>query len=343
MKITKEILEKYVNDGWVISQIHPNLPLTIYNYSQTTQYEQYWDEITMSCRGLILDNDGNVIARPFKKFFNIEENKHVETNSFDVYEKMDGSLGILFYYNNQWILATRGSFTSDQAVRGREMLSKYNLDLLCKEYTYMFEIIYNENRIVCDYDFEDLVLLGCIETSTGNYIDIHNDYYINNFNVVEKFNFKDYKQLKKLNIKNKEGFIVRFSNGDMCKIKFEDYIKLHKVLTNCSSYDIWKNLMLFGKLPEELLNNVPDEFFNWTKTLENRLRKEYTYVLNKHMAYTSSILRCGLNRKEFALRVQKLENVNHKLIFAIYDKKDHKIDEFIWHMIKPKYEKPFSN
>ncbi len=33
----------------------------------------YWDDITLNCRGLILDNEGRVIAKSFQKFFNMEE------------------------------------------------------------------------------------------------------------------------------------------------------------------------------------------------------------------------------------------------------------------------------
>jgi len=92
-----ETLNKYYEDGWLIKQTHPTLPLTIWNYSQTTQYEGKWDEVTLQCRGLVTDTDGNVVARPFKKFFNMEEEKHTETEEYEVYEKMDGSLGIAFY------------------------------------------------------------------------------------------------------------------------------------------------------------------------------------------------------------------------------------------------------
>ena len=79
-----ETLNKYYEDGWLIKQTHPTLPLTIWNYSQTTQYEGKWDGITMMCRGLVTDEMGNIVARPFKKFFNMEEGKHTPTSEFDV-------------------------------------------------------------------------------------------------------------------------------------------------------------------------------------------------------------------------------------------------------------------
>lgn len=142
MKVNLKELNQYIEEGWIEYQDHPSLPLRIYNYSRNCQFEDYWDNLTLMCRGLVLDHDGNIIARPFRKFFNLEESKHTPTTDFEVYEKMDGSCIILFNYGNEWILATRGSFTSDQAIRGKEMLNKYPTEKLDKNKTYLFEIIY---------------------------------------------------------------------------------------------------------------------------------------------------------------------------------------------------------
>lgn len=143
--INKELLEKYVEDGFISKRKHPKYDLWIYNYTAKTAYERFWNDLTLQCRGLILDKDYNVIARPFKKFFNYEENKHTATADFNIYEKLDGSLGIVFFYSGEWIIATRGSFESEQAIKGAELLKKYNLDLLnmiAPRHTWLFEIIY---------------------------------------------------------------------------------------------------------------------------------------------------------------------------------------------------------
>jgi RNA ligase len=116
--------------------------LTIWNYSEKVQYENLWDEITLQTRGLVTDNEGNVVARPFKKFFNLEEGKHTPTSDFEVFEKMDGSCIILFNYEGEWVFASRGSFTSEQAIKAKELSSNFNLHKLNKDYTYVFEIIY---------------------------------------------------------------------------------------------------------------------------------------------------------------------------------------------------------
>ncbi len=216
-----EVLNKYFEEGLVYKQVHPTLPLTIWNYTEKVQYEGLWDDVTLQTRGLVTDDKGNVVARPFKKFFNIEEERHTPTSEFDVYEKMDGSLGILFNYEGQWVLATRGSFASDQSLKGFFMLQKYDFKKLHKDYTYLFEIIYDDNRIVVKYDYEDLVLLGMINTETGYEVDLYGDgvdvrfkNMVNNlgFKVVKKYDgIRDYTELKDKVEQNAEGFVVRFS------------------------------------------------------------------------------------------------------------------------------------
>lgn len=344
MKITKDILEKYVAEGWLISQSHPTLPLIIYNYSQSTQYESKWDEVTLQCRGLVFDEEGNQVSYPFKKFFNIEEGKHIPTSYFEVYEKVDGSLITAFNYKGEWVVSSRGSFTSDQAVAAQKLFNDLkNTNKLETGTTYLFELVAPWNRIVVNYgDVEELVLLGAkTQKYEASWQELSKISKVIGCRVARKFAFKDYKEIQKLNWDNHEGFIVRFSNGDRCKIKFADYVKLHKVLTNCSSYDVWENLMTFGKLPKEMLNDVPDEFYNWLRNLEKTLWKEYNLVLNKHKAHLSNILKYCNTRKEIALRIQQLNDVNRGLLFSLYLDSQEKVDKLVWSMIKPKYEKPF--
>ncbi len=276
-----DVLNKYYEEGLVYKQVHPNLPLTIWNYTEKVQYENLWNEITIQTRGLVTDDKGNVVARPFKKFFNQEENKHTPTKDFDVYEKVDGSLGILFYYNNQWVMATRGSFTSDQAIKGFEMLQKYDYKSLNKKFTYLFEIIFENNRIVVQYPFEDVVLLGMIETQTGYEVNIHDgDEDIRHQNmikniglkVVEKFDgISDYTKLKEVIKDNEEGFVVRFSNGDRMKVKGDEYLRLHKIMTNVSTTSVWE-MLSEGKDVLEILKDVPDEFYKKIKMYVQELR-----------------------------------------------------------------------
>lgn len=369
MKLTKDILETYVNEGWLIRQSHPSLPLSIYNYSQATQYEGKWDEVTLSCRGVITDDEtGEVIVKPFSKFFNYEEvpNEVPWLTSEYVYvqDKMDGSLGILFNYRGEWIMATRGSFASDQAIKGLEILkSKYILDAFEPSVAYICEIIYPENRIVVNYKKENIVFLGVVLNRHWNWQpsdsdELHwttaNAYFkmsgIKAKDIVkteqifkEHLGHELYKKLKSMNTPNEEGFVLRFFPSNVrVKIKFEDYVALHRILTNVSSYDIWENLMKFGKLPEEMLKDVPDEFYNWVHRVETELRAEFDAAKFKAYSEFNEVFDRTCDTSDFD-KVFALEAKNRKnsgLIFSIKNNKC--IDAAIWKMIKPKYEKPFN-
>lgn len=350
-----EVLNRYYEEGLVYKQVHPTLPLTIWNYSEKVQYEGIFDGVTLNTRGLVTDDEGNIVARPFKKFFNMEENKHTPTEEFDVFEKMDGSLGILFYYQDQWVMATRGSFVSEQAVKGFEMLKNYDYEKLHKNYTYLFEIIYKENRIVVQYDYDDLILLGMIETKTGYEVDLHNDgtdvrlkNLIDNlgFKVVRKFGgLKSYEPLKHFIPDSKEGYVVRFSNGDRIKIKGEEYLRLHKIMTNVSTTAIWE-MLSEGRDVLEVVKDVPDEFYKKIKLYVADLNYTY-YRYSEYAGKIYQYFRYGKygdrdpepTKKEFAehLVSNDIKPIIKAICFAMWDNKDY--NKIIWKHIKPEFKK----
>ena len=340
--MNKDKLDKLVGEGWLISQVHPTLDLTIYNYSQKTQYERMWNEETLSCRGLVLDSLGNVVARPFKKFFNLSEVEgEIPDLPFEVFEKMDGSLGIFFWYNGNPIFASRGSFTSDQSKVGWEILKGMDYENLKRGVTYLFEIIYPENRIVVDYgDTEKLVLLGAIETSTGEEIPYSGiGENLERFELVRKWsNKKSISELAKENDLIREGYVLRFSNGYRIKVKFEEYCRLHKIITNVSNIDIWEKLK--DGLPlNEILDKVPDEFYGWVKNTENRLREEFQDTLGDSEKILYSIRKKlgDSERKVYAEEIKK--NINPGILFNLLDGRNP--DQVIWKLVRPKWAKPF--
>jgi RNA ligase len=321
--------------------------LTIWNYSEKCQYDGKWDEVTLMCRGLVTDNDGNIVARPFSKFFNWEENKHTPTEEFEVYKKEDGSLGILFHYNDEWILATRGSFTSDQAIKGREILKKYKYKYLPTDCTYLFEILYPENMIVVRYSNEELILLGSIQTDSGYEYDIHNEGYEElGFPIVKKYDgINDYSVLKSMVGDNEEGFVVKFSNGDRMKIKGQEYLRLHKIMTNLSTTAIWE-VLSNGDSMDSILKDVPDEFYNKIKSYEKDLKYSY-FSVSEYCGKMHDGFRYGKyndkdpepTKKEFAEFIV-LNNIKpgfRSVMFAMWDKKPY--DHIIWKLLKPEFKK----
>ena len=391
MKVDLNILNDYVERGLVEKNLHPTLPIAIYNYSRTCQYEGKWDDITLMCRGLVLDNEGNVVAKTFNKFFNMEEHQpeEIPNEPFEVFEKLDGSLGILFYYereltfeertklmdttngpwdsfahiavemdrqkiptkHGEWILATKGSFTSDQAVKGMEMLKKYRYERLLPGFTYLFEIIYPENRIVCQYDYEDLILLAVIDNHDGYELKIHDDkihlggnrfrnLYLNlGFKMVKKYDgVKDYKTLKSLISEDREGYVIRFQNGFRMKIKGEEYVRLHRILTNFSNVDIWEYLK-DGKDFNDFLDRVPDEFDLWVRNTKEELENQYKHLEDEYKWIFKVLMRSiGYGgRKEFAEIAKRYKHPS--ILFKMFDGKSY--SDYIWKQIRPTYSKPF--
>lgn len=338
-----EKLNKYYEDGLLYKQVHPTLPLTIWNYSEKVQFENLWDEVTLMCRGLVTDNEGNMVAIPFQKFFNIEENRFTPTENFEVYEKMDGSLGIVFWYQGQWVVATRGSFTSDQAIKATEILNKYNKDIMFRHLTFCFEIIYPENRIVLDYgDDEKLVLLGTFDKDGKEVdIDMWSQY---GFDVVKKYDgIKDFKELKSMIKDDQEGFVVRFTNGDRIKVKGVEYLRLHKIMTNMSTTAVWECLKN-GDDIETILKDVPDEFYEKIKSYVRDLRYGF-FQISERAGKLHDGFRYGKyndkdpepTKKEFAEFVLKQQKVLQPVMFAMWDKKNY--DEIIWRIIRPEFKK----
>jgi RNA ligase len=338
-----EKLNKYYEDGLLYKQVHPSLPLTIWNYTEKVQYENLWDEITLMCRGLVTEETGDIVAIPFEKFFNIEEGKFEPTESFEVYEKMDGSLGIVFWYRGQWVVATRGSFTSDQAIKAREILKKYNTDIMFRHLTFCFEIIYPENRVVLDYGTDEkLVLLGTFDKNgkEGD-IEIWRQY---GFDVVKKYDgIKDFKELKSMVKDDQEGFVVKFSNGDRIKVKGVEYLRLHKIMTNVTTTGIWEYLKN-GEDVMELLKDVPDEFYKKIQNYVKDLRyahfqisedagKRFDYKMYGKYNDKEPIT----DRKEFAEWVFIQPKHLSGILFRMFDKKDY--SEIIWKLIRPEFKK----
>tara|TARA_B110000211_G_scaffold233016_1_gene298115 strand:- start:1860 stop:2876 length:1017 start_codon:yes stop_codon:yes gene_type:complete len=332
----KELLDEYVKEGWLRVQKHPGEDLFIYNYTSKTQYERNWNDVTISCRGLILNQAGDVVAKPFNKFFNLSEipKEEVPNEAFEVFEKMDGSLGILYWVNEKPFIASRGSFTSEQAVKASALLhTKYKnaIPLLEKGVTYIFEIIYPENRIVVDYgDAETLVLIGAIEIETGTELPLKEM----GFPLVERIEADDFNKLQALDLKNKEGFVIRFKSGYRLKVKFDEYQRVHRIITQVSNLTLWECLRENTSL-EEIIDRVPDEFYDWVKAVIKELKTDF----KKIERIAKSEYKVLATRKESAVYFETC--TYPKIMFNMLNEK--KYDDVIWRMIRPDFQKPFDS
>jgi RNA ligase len=351
-----DLLAYYLEQGFVRRQSHPTLPLDIYNYSQKCQFASAWDQTTRACRGLIVERGTDrIVARPFPKFFNwgeVENNNDFKTTGqVAVTDKMDGSLGIVYRYRGHTAIATRGSFTSPQAVAATRILKEKYPDFIPYDHaTYLFEIVYPTNRIVLDYgQTEDLFLLDIISNDTGRTLLHHANAgpYFRNWTGPEAEALKVYSLSQALAFEprpNKEGMVVYFKDHDTrVKIKQDDYVRLHRILTNVSTKTIWEFLR-DGQDINQIIENVPDEFFQWVKDQIWFLTDEYMKVADSaHTGYVRIMATLAdydderEKRKAFAEQAKKWPYTG--IMFGYYDDKD--VAAQIWKLVKPEYSKPF--
>lgn len=275
MNLDRELLDSLVADGWLRSQRHPDADLWIYNYTERCAYAGAWDEYTRMCRGLILDRDGGIVARPFPKFFNHGEPAAPELDldaRVVVTDKLDGSLGILYPLpDGTHAVATRGSFTSDQALHATEVWrSRYAMNFTPRDgLTYLFEILYPANRIVVDYDgLDDLVLLAALETSSGRpswrpeWPGLR----------VAEMPYRTLAEALEAEPRpGQEGLVVYLLDlDDRVKVKQDDYVALHRIVTGLSERTVWQHLV-DGRDLDELLEPLPEEFRPWVEEVAGRI------------------------------------------------------------------------
>jgi len=329
--ILTELLKRQ-DQGLIRSQTDGR-DLTIFNYTQECQFAKKWDKYTLMARGLILNKEGEIVARPFDKFFNLGEMEDPynrlsylvqKWGKPEINEKLDGSLGIAYWYYGQWNYATRGSFQSDQAIKMKELIHSKDMEQWANRYaTHLFEIIFPENRIVVDYgDKEDLVYLGSRNNKTGQeYCD---DAVVSKFTVPTKYeHVEDHRD-------NAEGYVIYFPSKKLrLKIKFEEYVRLHRIMTGITPKRIWNSLRSGDTID---LAGVPEEFSKDVEIYIAYLQRKYNKIVDA-VEHIFANTQESMSRKEKAIYWGDVYPRARPMLFARLDGRPY--DQMVWKRIKP--------
>ena len=345
--------QKAIDEGLVSCRKHPTEDLWILNYTPACQYSKSWNDVTCQCRGLVVNVDGEVVARPFRKFFNLSEHENPPLpkvpvgEHFVVHEKLDGSLGILYWTPHGPQITTRGSFESEQAKKASEMLcNKYRetIPFLQRDLTYLFEIICAESRVVVNYGGnEELVLLGVIVTATGEEIPL------------EKFRRLPFRQPQIFDVTvldelpsdtaNFEGYVVKFDSGLRVKVKLDDYVRLHKLTTGITPTRIWE-MLAAGQDVSTTVAELPDEMHDEVTEVADDIRAAYSSLLTLHHLVLQGLQLDNLTRKEQASKIisvcrdgYKFDGMvvpmNSAVMFLLLDRQKEYAAQKAWTLVKP--------
>jgi putative RNA ligase len=283
----------YLDKRLVNVQHHDTFPLDIYTYGRACVHENKWDNITRKCRGIIVNrNTGEIVARPFEKFFNLNTFGEPETDPTTwgmttlvceapfgpqvpnwritkptVWEKVDGFLCTGYFWEGKWYCASKGSFASPHAKWATKQIQSLDMRVFAPGWTPIFEGICKSLRIVVDYkDFEGLVLTAHINNETGE------ETTPNVLKVLAKsvgvrtacqhdISWQDAHQRSyDGTVKNDEGFVLTWYRAGQTpfrlKVKYADYIRIHRMVT--------------GTSPKRILEAIQS---GWTSELDGLLNE----------------------------------------------------------------------
>ncbi len=176
--MNQDALEHQIVDGLIMRRYLADTGISVLNYTTRAVFSGQWTHETRLSRGLVVDSDGRVLARPFEKFFDLSQIEVPPGSHFTVTEKIDGSLGILYPTPNGWRITTRGDPNGWQSTAATELWNERYSDFVPPEgVTMLFEIVLPENRIVVDYgDRRELVALAAINMATGRDTKVPEDF-----------------------------------------------------------------------------------------------------------------------------------------------------------------------
>jgi len=333
MSNMKTALDKLAVEGLVATVRHDNL--TIYNYSDKTVWDRLWTPETLAARGLVLADDGRIVARPWPKFFNLGEcgweADKLPAETPELADKYDGSLVICFWHAGAWRCITRGSWENPQTRAAQEWVDK-NRAGFDRDYTYLFELVAPWNRIVLPYERFDMILLGRVHTESGvdtSYADAAD--HAEDLGITPvRFTSRPLASLNMADpsVTDAEGYVARYSNGVRVKLKYAEYLRLHKLMTGLSVLAIWEGLAA-GK--DEPPAGVPDEFVTWWNLHRNTIVGDYDMIDRQAKRVFESVP-AGLNRKECAAIFVR-DPALAPVLFSMLDGKDY--SQAIWKRVRP--------
>lgn len=335
--LNAEKLGEHACNGYVTIKPHNEFPeLRIANYTDKCTFDRQWDDVTRKTRGLIWNAvSGEVLARPFEKFFNYNEPSAPDfdwdTPVYAVANKEDGSLAIPYIApDNSVRIATRGSFHSEQAELAMRVLTtgeaeEIRLDLN-QSLTPVFEIVGPDNRIVLSYPKNELEFLALVRMRDG---------WVYPANTIPKPRPSSLRELlEEPPRKNAEGYVVWIDMHTAVKIKQQDYIELHRIVTGLTKKEVWR--WLRDGVFSDRLEHVPEEFQEDIAAWDAQLALEFEEVFSAADGYKTRLDETGLeDRKSQALWIR--EHVPPDLtgfVFGLLDGRD--ITDGIYRYIEPK-------
>ena len=292
------------------------------------------------CRGIKFGLDRKIIARPFHKFFNVNERPetldvNIDWNQkFSILHKMDGSMIHPININDEIFWCSKMGLTdvAEQAtafVNNNTKYVSFAKAMIMRGFTPLFEWCSRSQRIVIDYPEDQLILLAARNMVTGEYLPFHNLQNcakIYDIPVVDSFdgtfdNIKSF--LEDVQARDyEEGYVLRFDNGHALKAKNLWYCQIHKVKEALAfEKDVWR--IVLQNDYDDVKAFMSDEDKDRIDRFADDLNKNIVELADKMKWIVIELQdRYGDSRKRFAEAVLKDYKEYSQVLFLVADGKD---------------------
>ena len=223
-----------------------------------------------------------------------------------MFEKLDGSLIILFWWDGAWRTATKGAFDSAQARWAQAWIARADLAPLAPGCTYLLEATYPENRIVVLYSRPALVFLAAydaegIEMDHAALTDLGAAL---GWPVAKRYSFASVADMidrAALLPASEEGFVARWADGTRLKIKGAEYRRIHSLISRITPLAVWE-MIVAGDDIAAVRRQIPEEFRADFDAIRDLLRAEIDGLRARLEALAGEV--ASLSDKEVGLALQ---------------------------------------
>jgi len=299
----------------------------------------FYAMLRRECRGIIFDSKtGDIIRRPFHKFFNVSERAETQADIIDlsrphvILEKLDGSMIAPFIVNGQMIWGTKMGATDvakpvEEFVKNNPHYEDFAHSMLSMNLTPIFEWCSRKQRIVLDYKEDQLILTAVRHMSKGTYSPHKHMLSLAGDLIPVVRAFEPQTDMKAFieyvhDLEDLEGFVVRFDDGHMLKLKCQWYLQIHRA-KEAILQDRNVVQMILENTIDDVKAHLPVEDRDAITVFENDFNEAINQRVNKiwsDVQFYKSDKYIG-DRKEFAINhATNFDSFTRPIMFSLWDK-----------------------
>ena len=294
--------------------------------------------IRRECRGMLFYPNGELMSRRLHKFFNVNERDETQAHVIDfnrshvILEKLDGSMITPVYWNGvRW--GTKMGITAvaepvEQFVATRPNYVQLAQECHVRGMTPTFEWCSRKQRIVIDYPNDRLVLTAIRHNTSGEYVkyaDLCEWGAVYGIEVARAYEgtLENMERLlaETRDLEGAEGWIIRFDDGDMYKIKGEWYCRIHKTKDNLTLEKNLVELIVNEKLDDTKAFMLDDDRHR-VEQFENAFWDGFYKQVHGYERYYNTVVASGLDRKRYAIEwkptIEKNDPVAPQIVFGCF-------------------------